>query len=244
MQVCSTKAGSTKTGSDKGGGPPRPILSVTQVFSDNPNNVMRATAGGRLELGSSVVSMLVLGLLFASGGCGGGNAGVSSMPQPPSPAGPPPPLQLVAFVSGLSSPLDLESARDGSGRLFVVEQAGRIRIIRNGSVAAAPFLDITAKVTSGGELGLLGLAFHPNYASNRRFFVNYTRASGTRWETVIAEYQASAGDPDQADAASERILLTVPQPFSNHNGGAIGIWSGWISLHRAGRWRQRRRSAG
>jgi glucose/arabinose dehydrogenase len=129
---------------------------------------------------------------------------------------------LTAFVSGLSSPTDLESARDGSGRLFVLEQAGRIRIIRNSAVVATPFLDIAGKVASGGELGLLGLAFHPSYSSNRKFYVNYTRQSGSL-QTVIAEYQASAGNPDQADPGSERILLTVTQPFSNHNGGQLAF---------------------
>jgi glucose/arabinose dehydrogenase len=130
---------------------------------------------------------------------------------------------LTAFVSGLASPTGLETARDGSGRLFVLEQAGRIRIIRNSAVVATPFLDIVGKVASGGELGLLGLAFHPNYANNRKFYVNYTRPLGAQWETVIAEYQTSAGNPDQADAASERILLTVSQPFANHNGGQVAF---------------------
>jgi glucose/arabinose dehydrogenase len=134
-----------------------------------------------------------------------------------------PALQLANSVSGLASPVGLESARDGSGRLFVLEQAGRIRIIRNGAVSAAPFLDIAAKVASGGELGLLGLTFHPAYVSNRKFYVDYTRPMGALWETVIAEYLASTANPDLADAASERILLTVAQPFSNHNGGQLAF---------------------
>lgn len=131
-----------------------------------------------------------------------------------------PALQLTSFVSGLVSPIGMESARDGSGRLFVLEQAGRIRIIRSGAVVATPFLDITAKVASGGELGLLGLAFHPAYASNRKFYVDYTRQAGALWETVIAEYLASAANPDQADAASERILLTVAQPSPTTTAGS------------------------
>jgi glucose/arabinose dehydrogenase len=117
----------------------------------------------------------------------------------------------------------MESAHDGSGRFFVLEQAGRIRIILSGTVTATPFLDIRGKVASGGELGLLGLAFHPNYGSNRKFYVNYTRPSGSKWETVIAEYVASSANPDQADASSERILLTVAQPFANHNGGQLAF---------------------
>jgi glucose/arabinose dehydrogenase len=142
------------------------------------------------------------------------------MPVTPAPL---PALQLLSFVSGLASPTGMESAHDGSGRLFVLEQAGKIRIIRNGALVPTPFLDITGKVASGGELGLLGLAFHPNYGSNRKFYVNYTRPSGSTWETVIAEYLASSANPDQADAASERILLTVTQPFANHNGGQLAF---------------------
>lgn len=141
----------------------------------------------------------------------------------PAPTGPPPALQLNAFVSGLASPVGMESAHDGSGRLFVLEQAGKIRVMRSGALVATPFLDVTAKVISGGELGLLGLAFHPNYASNRKFYVNYTRPLGSQWETVIAEYLVSAANPDQADPAIERILLTVAQPFSNHKGGQMAF---------------------
>ncbi|MBZ5629452.1 MAG: PQQ-dependent sugar dehydrogenase [Acidobacteriia bacterium] len=154
-------------------------------------------------------------------GCGG-QISSNGMPSP-APSGPPPALQLTSFVSGLASPDGMESAHDGSGRLFVLEQAGNIRIIRSGALAATPFLDIAAKVISGGELGLLGLTFHPNYATNRKFYVNYTRPLGSQWETVIAEYLVSAANPDQADPASERILLTVAQPFANHNGGQMAF---------------------
>jgi glucose/arabinose dehydrogenase len=180
---------------------------------------------------AAVLPTIALLLLYAS--CGGQAASNNSpapntptpvppTPAPTTPAGPPPALRLNSFVTGVSSPTDLESARDGSGRLFVVEQAGRIRIIRNGAVTGTPFLDIAGKIASGGELGLLGLAFHPGYASNRKFYVNYTRQSGSL-QTVIAEYQASSGNPDQADPASERILLTVTQPFANHNGGQLAF---------------------
>ena len=173
-----------------------------------------------LRISPGPFAFLAVLLIFA--GCGGGQMSLNTMP-PPSPPAALPALQLTSFVSGLASPVGLESARDGSGRLFALEQAGRIRIIRNGAVTAAPFLDITAKVASGGELGLLGLAFHPSYVSNRKFYVDYTRPLGSLWETVIAEYLASTANPDQADAASERILLTVAQPFSNHNGGQLAF---------------------
>ncbi len=127
-------------------------------------------------------------------------------------------VQLQSVATGLASPLYVTHARDGSNRLFVLEQPGRITLIRPGTAAPTVFLDITAKVLSGGEQGLLGLAFHPAFAGNRRFFVNYTRQPDGA--TVIAEYQASASDPNVADAA-ERVLLTIDQPFANHNGGTI-----------------------
>jgi hypothetical protein len=127
-------------------------------------------------------------------------------------------VQLVPVLTGLSSPLYVTHAGDGTNRLFVVEQAGRILVLQPGGLMPTVFLDITAKVLSGGERGLLGLAFHPNYASNRRFFVNYTRPPDGA--TVIAEYQASAGNRDVANT-TETILLDLTQPFANHNGGMI-----------------------
>jgi glucose/arabinose dehydrogenase len=134
------------------------------------------------------------------------------------PASAPGAVQLHPVLAGLSSPVYVTSARDGSNRLFILEQAGLIKVLRPGATAPTVFLDITTRVLSGGERGLLGLAFHPAYATNRRFFVNYTRrADGA---TVIAEYQASASDPNIADAA-ETALLSVPHPFANHNGGMV-----------------------
>lgn len=133
-------------------------------------------------------------------------------------------LELVPVATGLSHPLDLQAPDDNTGRLFVVEQGGRIKIIQsNGPLPADPFLDIGSKLSTGsGEQGLLGLAFHPQYATNRRFFVNYTSGSGGL-HTVIAEYAASTGDANLADSASERILLTVDQPYGNHNGGGLAF---------------------
>ena len=134
-------------------------------------------------------------------------------------------LELVPVADGFSQPLDLQAPDDNTGRLFVVEQGGKIWIISsNGQVLSTPFLDIGGKLSSSsGEEGLLGLAFHPNYMSNRRFFVNYTSNDGGTLHTVIAEYTASTGDPNLADATNERILLTVDQPFSNHNGGGLAF---------------------
>jgi glucose/arabinose dehydrogenase len=120
------------------------------------------------------------------------------------------------LVGGLERPVDLQA--DGSGRLFVIEKAGRIRIIENDQLLQAPFLDIAERVGSdSNEQGLLGVAFHPQYTENGRFFVNYTDTSG---DTVIARYQVS-NDPNAADPNSEVKLLGVDQPFPNHNGGVL-----------------------
>ena len=126
-------------------------------------------------------------------------------------------VTLAPVLTGLSSPLYVTNAHDGTNRLFIVEQAGRIKVLAPGAMAPTVFLDIVSKVLSGGEQGLLGLAFHPQFATNSRFFVNYTRQ--TDGATVIAEYHASA-DP-VVTAASESVILVVAQPFTNHNGGMI-----------------------
>ena len=125
-------------------------------------------------------------------------------------------VDVTVAVTGLTDPVDITNAGDGSGRLFVVEQAGRIRIVRDGALVDRPFLDITKRIASGGERGLLGLAFHPDYPTDPRFFVDYTDLDGN---TVVSSFRVSASDPDVADPASESILLHVDQPFPNHNGG-------------------------
>jgi glucose/arabinose dehydrogenase len=127
-------------------------------------------------------------------------------------------IRLVPVLAGLNSPVFVTNARDGSNRLFVVELGGVIKVLAPGSGTPTVFLDITSKVLSGSEQGLLGLTFHPQFGSNRRFFVDYTRQSDGA--TVIAQYQASAGDPNVADP-TETVLLVVPQPFANHNGGMV-----------------------
>lgn len=123
-------------------------------------------------------------------------------------------------VSGLTRPVDLQHAGDGSGRLFVIEKVGRIRILGAGGLVDSPFLDISERVGSGGnEQGLLGLAFHPRYTENGHFFVNYTDRDG---DTVIARFRVSA-DPNFADPTSESVLLRVGQPYGNHNGGVLAF---------------------
>ncbi|MBW3629562.1 MAG: PQQ-dependent sugar dehydrogenase [Gemmatimonadetes bacterium] len=119
-------------------------------------------------------------------------------------------------VAQVSSPVFLTSP-PGDARLFVLEQAGRIRVVEDGQLLATPFLDISSKVGSGGERGLLGLAFHPAYASNGYFFVNYTDRNG---DTRIERYRASA-DRNRADPGSVKRLLSIDQPYANHNGGML-----------------------
>ncbi len=124
-----------------------------------------------------------------------------------------------------SNPVDLQSPRDGTNRLFVVEQQGRIIVFERNrnTTTKKTFLDITDRVAWGGEMGLLGLAFHPQFSSNGYFYVNYTANNPRR--TVISRFKVSQLNPDSADKNSELILLTFLQPYSNHNGGCIAFGS-------------------
>jgi glucose/arabinose dehydrogenase len=140
---------------------------------------------------------------------------------PPLPSGPDA-LALERVASGFSDPTHITHAGDGSGRLFVVERGGRIRIVNpDGSVSAQPFLDISGRVlTNGLEQGLLGLVFHPEYATNGRFFVNYTRQPDGA--NLVVEFRVSS-DPDVADPATERALIGLADPAPNHNGGGLAF---------------------
>ena len=160
-------------------------------------------------------------------GCGGSNSSPTPVPSATPPtascaAGAPvagiPALTARLVASGLRNPLDLQAAPGDRERLYVVEQGGRIRVIRGGQLQSTPFLDVSGRISSGGERGLLGLAFHPQFATNRRFFVNYTNPRG---DTHVAEFRASSADT--ADPASERVVLTEAQPFANHNGGGLAF---------------------
>jgi glucose/arabinose dehydrogenase len=152
------------------------------------------------------------------------SASARSEPTAPSPAvlpTGPDRLGLERVTDGLVDPIGITAANDGSGRLFVNERGGRIRIIGpGGSLQAGAFTDLTNRITAGDERGLLGLAFHPEFVTNRRLFVHYSRAGDGA--TVVSELRASA-DLATADASSERVLLTVAQPFSNHNGGQLAF---------------------
>lgn len=163
----------------------------------------------------SVLSVVLSSLAIVVLGCGGGGGdsgagGGSSAPALPQ-------IALTKAVSGLTQPVHITHAGDGSGRLFVVEQNGRIRIFRDGLLLAAPFLDITGRVSCCGERGLLSVAFPAGFATKRYFYVNYTDLSG---DTVVARYRVTANQ-DVADPGSEESLLRVTQPFANHNGGLI-----------------------
>lgn len=151
--------------------------------------------------------LIAIALLFVGAVAGGEAAGPVTIALEP------------VVTRGLSSPVLVTHAGDGSGRLFVVEQPGRIRIVSNGTLAPAPFLDIASRLVSGGERGLLGLAFHPDYPRNGRYFVNYTRRPDGA--TVIAEYRVSTDG--NVSAPAERVLLVIDQPYPNHNGGMIAF---------------------
>jgi len=138
----------------------------------------------------------------------------SSVPGGPDPGSVTLDTQVVA--TGLSNPLYL-TAPPGDPRLFVVEQAGRVRIIANGALLTTPFLDITDRVLAGGERGLLSVAFHPNYATNGYLFVDYTDLSG---DTRLDRFRVST-DPNVADKASAKAILFAEQPYANHNGGLV-----------------------
>jgi glucose/arabinose dehydrogenase len=141
------------------------------------------------------------GLVLAGAGCASGRAE---------------PIRLARVAGGLDRPL-LVVAPPRDARLFVVEQAGRVRVIERGRLRRAPFLDIRRQVTSGGEQGLLGLAFHPRFRRNGLFYVDYTDRAG---DTRIVEYRAPAAG-DRADPGSARLLLRIRQPYANHNGGHL-----------------------
>ncbi|HSM37843.1 MAG TPA: PQQ-dependent sugar dehydrogenase, partial [Candidatus Limnocylindrales bacterium] len=130
-------------------------------------------------------------------------------------------LATSLVTDGLDSPVAIGNAGDGSGRLFVAERGGRIRVLEaNGELRQEPFVDLSGRVLSGGERGLLGIAFHPDFAANRRLFVYYTRTDDGA--SVLSELRADPGRAS-ADQASERVLLVQAQPFGNHNGGQLAF---------------------
>src|SRR5829696_3804339 len=134
-----------------------------------------------------------------------------------------PEIQLVKVASGLNEPVNLAFPPDGSGRIFVVERQGPIRIVEaDGTVRKEPFLDLSKQVAVQGsqEQGALGLAFHPDYATNGRFFVDYNSVTANN-DVFVTEFHVSKDDPNRADPDSERVLLQIAKPFNTHSGGTI-----------------------
>ena len=199
-----------------------PAGAETSVFSDVPAAVFFTDA---------VSTIAAAGI---TSGCGGGRYcpfdqvlrdqmasfvarafGLESIVPPPRGLG----LAIVEVASGFVAPVFVSSP-PGDLRLFVVDQDGRIWIVQGGIRRPMPFIDLRGSVRFNGEQGLLGMAFHPGFASNRRFFVNYTDTAG---DTQIVEYRASMANPDVADASTARPLVEIDQPATNHNGGWLGF---------------------
>lgn len=182
-----------------------------------------------------------LGALLAACGGGGGGGGPVIVPTPtpaaPTPSAAPtvtpaasaspaptataalPALRLALVASGLDQPLFVTAAAGDPSRLYVVEQTGRIRVVRDGVLLEQPFVDLSERVSCCGERGLLGLAFHPDYQANGRFFVNFTNRDG---DTEVIEL-ARSSSPDLASPATVRGFFTVVQPYANHNGGMLAF---------------------
>ena len=175
-----------------------------------------------------IAVLLVLAASLLAGGC---TARRQPEPRPTlvtptaTPAAPSPPLPLAQLKveiqplwEGFAAPLYLTHAGDGTGRIFIVEQGGAIRVIRDGKVAAGAFLDVSALLTTGGERGLLGLAFAPDYETSGRIYIDYTDLQGN---TMVARYTTRDPKSDTPAWQAPQTVLTVKQPFSNHNGGCL-----------------------
>ncbi|MPR34405.1 PQQ-dependent sugar dehydrogenase [Salmonirosea aquatica] len=170
----------------------------------------------------SIQKSIALSAFFLLIACGNSQDDGSGNVVTPDPSGAATYKVTEAFPGlKFNDPVELVNAKDGSNRLFVVEQAGTIRFFDAGQkpTSSTLFLDIKNKVKSGGEMGLLGLAFHPNFKTNGYFFVNYTRDNPR--ESVVARYKVNDPASGVADPQSETILLTYAQPYSNHNGGSV-----------------------
>jgi glucose/arabinose dehydrogenase len=181
-------------------GPAGPVLRAGGAHATR-----RGRVGRLLTVAVLAVLVAIIGVAVASGGeAFGADADAVS-------------IRLEPFAEGLADPVSVTNAGDGSDVLYVVEQGGTVRVVDpSGAVDPVPYLDLSAQVRAGGEQGLLGLAFHPDLANDPRLFVDYVAdADGS---TVVSEFRIVDGRPDPA---SERVLLRIPQPFPNHNGGTI-----------------------
>ena len=145
-------------------------------------------------------------------------------------AGIPSSLNFTPIASGLTKPVFITNAGDNSNRLFILQQTGQVRILKNGSLLPTSFIDISGLIPnftgSNGEQGLLGLAFDPSYTSNGYFYITYTTNNNDpifRYTTTLARYHVSSGNPDLTDTSSGTILLSIPKKYTNHNGGMIAF---------------------
>lgn len=190
-----------------------------QVSDQNPTAIPAPTQGVSQPLPPPLVTVATdTSAPPASSSTAAATSQPSATPAPTAfsvlPAAP----QWKLIANGLDRPTGMADPADGSGRLLILEQPGRIRVYQNGAILPQPFLDITDRINStGNEQGLLGIALHPQYHANGFFYVNYTDLNG---DTVIARFKVSS-NPDLADPASEKDLLHVKQPFPNHNGGSM-----------------------
>lgn len=157
-------------------------------------------------------------IVLAMLACAASEAGPPGAPPPPPPGTPA--LRLETVATGLDFPVFLTAPPGDRSRLFVVEKTGRVRIIANGVLRAEPFIDLSGQVSGGSEQGLLGLAFHPDFATNGLVILDYTDRNG---DTRVARYRVSTSDPNRLDPGSEGVILTVAQPYANHNGGMVGF---------------------
>ena len=160
--------------------------------------------------------LATLPLLAFLASCSGHGHSASGTTVPPTPSG----LALQTVKTGLNTPVFLVSPPADTARLFVVEKGGTVRIVKSGVLLATPFLDVTSLVSTGGEQGLLSMAFAPDFATSHRFFISYTHVAG---DSKIARYHVASANDDVAVATADEIVLSVDQPADNHNGGLIAF---------------------
>jgi glucose/arabinose dehydrogenase len=214
-------------------GPPR--AGAARAAGGTPN-VTEASTRGRLRIRTAATAAAIIALALSGTGPAAGagakptgatvaRAAIAVQPRPTVAAAPAAfnpngiAISLRQVVGTFDHPVLVTSPRDGSRRLFVVEQSGRVRIIYNGAVLTTPFVNVSNLISTGGERGLLGLAFHPSFKTNGKIYVNYTNTAGN---TVIAEYHITTS-ANHVTASTARRIMTIAQPYPNHNGGGIAF---------------------
>jgi glucose/arabinose dehydrogenase len=188
-----------------------------------PFAVMRGSSTSRrhLALLTSAVLALSVGLAPAVQAAPmpvAATAAPAATPAAPAPAPGDADVALSFRVGGLARPVYMVSAKDDSGRLFIVQQGGKIRIYQNGALRSTPFLDITSTVSNGYEQGLLGLAFHPGFKTNRKLYVYFTDNGD---DIVIREYKTKLSNKNVVDTSTARKIIEISHPYTNHNGGSV-----------------------